>query len=122
MIRSNSNCREPARGSSLQNTKTTNNLELQPTTTVDQVRNIHPPSVATNQHQPQLDFGNDPNSDSYFGDNHTIKTVDHVRFYFQNVNGLPHPEHGHPIDSILQKIHPLQEIKADYIGIAETNL
>jgi hypothetical protein len=61
-----------------------------------------------------------PNSpDEAWGDTATTKPENHIRFFFQNVNGLPSRQQQR---SILTKIGPLHDLQTDIIGLAETNL
>ena len=71
--------------------------------------------------QQRLHYRVNPHSDALFGDDPTHKSSDHVRFVFQNANGLPYPN-SQPIDAILNKLSPLRDLQSDYTGLAETNL
>ena len=85
----------------------------------------HPNSTGTShrpqrlrQQQPPLDNPT-ANPDTSWGDDPTDKDPDHVRFFFQNVNGLPY---SFPHSAIIDKLSSLYDLQVDFVGLAETNL
>jgi len=69
--------------------------------------------------QQQIPFSANQHSDIPWGDDPGNKSEKVIRFYFQNVNGLPSYNPNHDIP---QKLAPLYDIEPNYIGIAEANL
>jgi hypothetical protein len=80
------------------------------------------PTTDTSARQTTINFpqtSHQSSPDKTWGDSPSVKSANHVRFFFQNVNGLPF---GHPHQAIIDALTPLHELEPDYIGLAETNL
>ena len=61
----------------------------------------------------------DPLAMSPQGDSHLNKQTNHIRFYFQNINGL---KWGSNQFDITNKYHQLHSLDVNFFGLAETNL